>query len=166
MELETLTELLDIPNYRVVRILQMNSEVMHLLVEPINSGTPVCSKCGIEHDVSIHSLGSITVQDINLCGRRLFLQVPKRKIRCDKDGKIRVEALDWLKGRFTNRFADEILRLTTITSYRGAGWYLDLDDETIHRMGRKKSPASPAPKPRKERVHRARLNAAPMSASL
>jgi len=81
----------------------------------------------------------------------VFLQVPKRKVLCEKDNKIRVEALDWISGRFTKRFAEEILRLTTVTSYRGAGWYLEVDDETIHRMARRKSPDSSAPKARRGR---------------
>jgi hypothetical protein len=166
MELETLTQLLNIPNYKVDHIIQSNSEIMHLHVEPTNPGAPVCSKCGIPHNVSVHSLGSITIQDLNLCGRRLLLQVPKRKIRCERDGKIRVEALDWIMGRFTKRFAEEILRLTTITTYRGAGWYLELDDETIHRIGRKESNPSPAPKARRTRVQGTRSHMKSVSLSL
>ncbi len=138
MELETITKLLNIPNYRVTRIIQSTPKNLHLAVEPIDPGTPVCSGCGEPHNVPVHSIGSITVQDLNICGRRVFLQVPKRKLLCDKDRKIRVEILDWIKGRFTARFAEEILRLTTVTSYRAAGWYLELDDETIQRMGRRR----------------------------
>ncbi|ABC77178.1 transposase family protein [Syntrophus aciditrophicus] len=138
MELETITKLLNIPNYRVTRIIQSTPKNLHLAVEPIDPGTPVCSGCGEPHNVPVHSMGSITVQDLNICGRRVFLQVPKRKLLCDKDRKIRVEILDWIKGRFTARFAEEILRLTTVTSYRAAGWYLELDDETIQRMGRRR----------------------------
>ena len=143
MELETITKLLNIPNYTVTRIIQSTPGSLHLLVEPIDPGIPICSGCGLPHDVPVHSMGSITVQDLNLCGRRVFLQVPKRKILCEKDRKIRVETLEWIKGRFTQRFAEEILRLTTITSYRAAGWYLDLDDETIQRMGRRRKVSSP-----------------------
>jgi len=112
--------------------------------EPIDPGIPICSGCGLPHDVPVHSMGSITVQDLNLCGRRVFLQVPKRKILCNKDRKIRVETLEWIKGRFTDRFAEEILRLTTVTSCRAAGWYLELDDEMIRRMSRRRSADSPA----------------------
>jgi len=151
MELETITQLLYIPNYRVTRILQITSEALHLQVEPIDPGTPVCSGCGLPHSAPVHSMGSMTVQDLQLSGRRVFLQVPKRKVLCEKDNKIRVEALDWISGRFTKRFAEEILRLTTVTSYRGAGWYLEVDDETIHRMARRQSPDSPAPKARRGR---------------
>lgn len=140
MELDTLTELLNIPNYKVTRIIQLNSEAIHLLVEPTVLRIPICSGCGSPHNVPIHSIGSITVQDLNLCGRHVYLQVSKRKIRCSVDRRIRVETLNWINGRFTKRFAQEIIRLTAVTSYRGAGWFMDLDDETIHRLDRNSMP--------------------------
>jgi transposase len=149
MDLETITELLNIPNYSVTRILQMNSESLHMLVEPIDPETPICSGCGSSHSGPVHSMGSMTVQDLQISGRRVFLQVPKRKVLCEKDKKIRVETLNWISGRFTKRFADGILRLTTVTSYRGAGWYLEVDDETIHRMDRRKKPESSSSPARK-----------------
>ncbi len=151
MDLETITKLLNIPNYQVVRIIQINSKSLHMQVEPIDSGMPVCSGCGSTHSGAVHSMGSMTVQDLHLCGRRVFLQVPKRKILCDRDKKIRVENLDWISGRFTKRFAEEILRLTTVTSYRGAGWYLEVDDETIHRMDRRQKSGSAASSGRRVR---------------
>jgi len=144
MDLETITKLLNLPNYQVIRIIQISSESLHLQVEPIDPGTPVCSGCGLPHGGPVHSLGTMTVQDLNLCGRRVFLQIPKRKVLCDKDKKIRVETLNWISGRFTKRFAEEILKLTTVTSYRGAGWYLEVDDETIHRMDRRQKTGTPA----------------------
>ena len=144
MDLETIAKLLNIPNYKVARIIQINSRSIHMQVEPIDPGTPICSGCGSIHSGAVHSMGSMTVQELPLCGRRVFLQVPKRKITCDRDKKIRVESLEWISGRFTKRFADEILRLTTVTSYRGAGWYLEVDDETIHRMDRRKKTGASA----------------------
>jgi len=166
MELETITKLLNIPNYKVTRILQITSEALHLQVEPIDPGTPVCSGCGLPHSAPVHSMGSMTVQDLQLSGRRVFLQVPKRKVLCEKDNKIRVEALDWISGRFTKRFAEEILRLTTITSYRGAGWYLEVDDETIHRMARRQSPESSAPKTRRGRKQESGARNKPLSETI
>jgi len=138
MELTTLTELLNIPGYKVTRIIQSTPARLHLLVEAINPGPPICSGCGLPHNQSIHSIGKITIQDLSLCCRLVFLQVTKRKVKCDQDRRIRVETLDWIVGHFTKRFAEEILRLTTVTSYRAAGWYLGLDDETIHRTERRK----------------------------
>jgi len=151
MDLETITKLLNIPNYHVVRILQISSESLHLQVEPIDPGIPVCSGCGLPHGGPVHSMGAMTVQDLHFSGRRVFLQIPKRKVLCEKDNKIRVETLDWISGRFSKRFAEEILRLTTVTSYRGAGWYLDVDDETIHRMDRRQKTGNPSSPSRRGR---------------
>jgi hypothetical protein len=47
-----------------------------------------------------------------MSGKRIFLCVPKRKIRCIEDGRIRVEEINWIKGRFTGRFAEQVYRLT------------------------------------------------------
>jgi transposase len=53
-----------------------------------------------------------------------------------EDGKIRVEELAWIRGRFTRRFAEQVYRLTAITTNQEAGWYLELDDETVYRIDR------------------------------
>jgi len=162
MDLETITKLLNIPDYKVARILQLNSESLHLQVEPVDAGEPTCSGCGLSHNGPVHSTGSMTVQDLPLSGRRVFLQVPKRKVLCDKDKKIRVEALGWISGRFTKRFAEEILRLTTITTYRGAGWYLDVDDDTIHRMDRRQKKDSSTPSGRRGKKRESGTMAMPL----
>jgi transposase len=73
---------------------------------------------------------------LQICGKRVFLHVPKRKSWCPEDGTIRVETIDWVKGRFTRRFADHVYRLTAITTNQEAGWYLGLDDETVYRIDR------------------------------
>jgi transposase len=75
-------------------------------------------------------------EDMPLCGKRVFLYVPKRKSRCPKDGKIRVEQFCWMRGRFTTRFAEQVYRLTSITTNAEAGWFLHLDDETVYRIDR------------------------------
>jgi transposase len=80
------------------------------------------------------------VEDLRLAGRRVYLHVVKRRGRCPKDGCIHVEALDWIKprSRVTNRFADEVYRLTAITTNVETGWYLGLDDEQVYRIDREK----------------------------
>ena len=80
--------------------------------------------------------GWIIVEDLPLCGKRVFLYIPKRKARCPKDNRIRVEQFDWMRGRFTTRFAEQVYRLTSITTNAEAGWYLNLDDETVYRIDR------------------------------
>jgi transposase len=58
-------------------------------------------------------------------------------MRCPADGRIRVENLAWIRERFTKRFAEQITRLTAITTNQEAGWYLGLDDEKVYRIDRK-----------------------------
>ena len=42
----------------------------------------------------------------------------------------------WLRKRFTRRFAEQINRLTAITTNTEAGWFLGLDDEVVYRIDR------------------------------
>jgi hypothetical protein len=79
----------------------------------------------------VHSRGQVLVEDQPISGRRVFLYLSKRKIRCS-DGRIRVEDLPWLRGRFTRRFAEQVFRLTSIVTNDEAGWFLGLDDKVVH----------------------------------
>ena len=58
----------------------------------------------------------------------------KRKFFCDEDDTIRVEEFVWLRGRVTKRYAENVYRLTSITSNKEAGWYLGIDDEKVYRI--------------------------------
>jgi transposase len=136
MQLKTITELLNLPNFQVVDMLEYKETSIHLYIDLIEPVAPVCSACGAVHHSSNHSTGWIRVEDLSLCGKRVFLYVPKRKTRCPKDGRIRVERFDWMRGRFTTRFAEQVYRLTSITTNAEAGWYLNLDDETVYRIDR------------------------------
>jgi transposase len=77
------------------------------------------------------------VEDLALAGKRVFLYLPKRKVICMEDGRSRVEEFEWLRGRFTKRYADQVNRLTAITTNQEAGWYLGLDDEVVYRIDRR-----------------------------
>jgi transposase len=136
MQLKTITALLDLPNFQVVRMLEQTETSIHLYVDLIEPVAPVCSACGTVHHAPIHSVGWIQVEDLPLSGKRIFLYVPKRKARCPQDGKIRVEQFSWLRCRFTTRFAEQVYRLTSITTNAEAGWFLGLDDETVYRIDR------------------------------
>lgn len=136
MPLKTITELLALPNFQVAKVLEHTDASIHLYVDLVDAVAPVCSACGVVHHTPVHSVGWIRVEDLPLCGKRAFLYVPKRKVRCPNDGKIRVEQFDVLRGRFTRRFADQVYRLTSITTNAEAGWFLNLDDETVYRIDR------------------------------
>jgi len=154
MQLHTITELLAIPNYRVSHMVVHSDSRLDLLLEPSRFIPAVCSGCGHVHNTPVHSIGTMVVEDLSMSGKRVFLHVPKRKALCVEDDSIRVEELDWLRGRFTKRFADQVYRLTSITTNQEAGWYLGLDDEVVYRIDRQyleelaQEKLSPVPAPR------------------
>jgi transposase len=138
MHLNTITKLLDIPNYRAVEITGSEYENIYVVLERVEDIPPVCSGCGNIHGISVHSRSDMLVEDLRISGKRVFLLVPKRKVQCAEDGTIRVEELQWLNGRFTARFAEQVYRLTSITTNQEAGWFLGLDDETVYRIDKQK----------------------------
>jgi transposase len=139
MHLDTITKLLDIPNYRAVEVTGHEYEdIFVVILERGKDIPPVCSGCGRVHGISVHSRGTMLVEDLKISGKRVFLLVPKRKVQCTEDGSIRVEELQWLRGRFTARFAEQVYRLTSITTNQEAGWFLGLDDETVYRIDKRR----------------------------
>ncbi len=138
MRLNTITKLLDIPNYEVVTVVNDTNSVFEFALDIKVLHAPVCSGCGQVHNTPIHSTGMVVIEDLAISGKRVFLHVPKRKYVCIEDGRIRVEELEWIKGRFTSRFAEQVYRLTSITTNKDAGWYLGLDDEVVYRIDRKR----------------------------
>jgi len=136
MQLHTITELLAIPNYRVSHMTAHSDDRLDLILEPSRFIPGTCSGCGHIHNTPVHSIGMIVVEDLPICGKRVFLHVPKRKALCVEGDSIRVEELAWLRGRFTKRFADQVYRLTSIATNTEAGWYLGLDDEVVYRIDR------------------------------
>jgi len=135
MHLKAITRMLNLPNVIVVDTLECGDAHHHLVVTLSETvGPPVCSHCGAVH-TSVHSKGQMRVEDLPSFGRRVFLYLEKRKCRCP-DGGIHVEHLPWLHGRFTKRFAEQLSRLTAITTNTEAGWFLGLDDEVVYRIDR------------------------------
>jgi transposase len=139
MHLDTITKLLDIPNYRATEVTGREyHEMIGVTLERMKDIPPVCSGCGRIHGTSIHSRGTMIAEDMPISGKRVFLLVPKRKVKCSEDGTIRIEELQWLNGRFTARFAEQVYRLTSITTNQEAGWFLRLDDETVYRIDKRR----------------------------
>jgi len=138
MHLNTITKLLDIPNYRAVEITGSEYENRYIVLERVEDTPPVCSGCGNIHGISVHSRSDMLVEDLRISGKRVFLLVPKRKVQCAEERTIRVEELQWLNGRFTARFAEQVYRLTSITTNQEAEWFLGLDDETVYRIDKRK----------------------------
>jgi len=140
MDKHTLNALINLPGYTVEEILGKTETEIHVLMRPLKTLSMTCSFCGESKDHGIHSNTIVIAEDKNICDRRLFLHIRKRKYRCPKDNnKIHVESTPWLKmfSRFTDRFIKQVSRLTAITTNQEAGWYLGLDDETVYRMDKK-----------------------------
>lgn len=134
MQLNTITELIRIPGYKVTHIISSRQSRIEFLMEREEEKACVCSGCGKVHKKGVHSEGKVLVEDLPISGKRVYLRVPKRKVVCLEDGRIRVEELDWVRGRFTKRFVEQVYRLTSITTNKEAGWYLGIDDETVYRL--------------------------------
>lgn len=138
MQLETITELLNIPNFKASHLIRNDRNSLHFILELIEESEPICSGCGRAHPPNrVHGTERIVVEDLGMAGKRVFLHVAKRKIICTEDYRIRVEEFPWLQGRFTRRFTDQVNRLTAITTNQEAGWYLGLDDEVVYRIDRR-----------------------------
>ena len=134
MQLDTITELLQIPGFKVTHMVSWTGSKIELLLEQEGEGACVCSGCGKVHNTAVHSRGKVIVEDLPISGKRVYLHVPKRKSLCLEDGRIRVEEHGWIRGRFTKRFVGQVYRLTSITTNKEAGWYLGIDDETVYRI--------------------------------
>ena len=136
MQLDSVTELLGIANYKVAYMVRNNKERTDLVLRRIEEEPCVCSGCGKVHHTPVHSTDTVIVEDLPISGKRVFLHVPKRRSLCCEDESIRTEELQWLRGRVTLRFANQIYRLTSITTNKEAGWFLGLDDEKVYRIDR------------------------------
>lgn len=134
MQLDSVTELLGIANFKVAYMVYHSGKRIELRLERTVNAPYVCSGCGRIHNSAVHSIDMVTVEDLPISGKRVFLHVPKRRSVCLEEDRIRTEELDWIKGRFTRRFAEQIYRLTSITTNKEAGWYLGLDDEKVYRI--------------------------------
>jgi len=134
MQIDSVTELLGIANYKVAYMVRQSDNRMELMLRQIEEKPSVCSGCGKVHHSPVHSVDTVIVEDLPISGKRVFLHVPKRRSLCYEDERIRTEELQWLRGRVTLRFAEHVYRLTSITTNKEAGWFLGLDDEKVYRI--------------------------------
>ena len=139
MDKYTLNILINLPGYMVEEIIKITETEIHVLMRPHKNMTAICSYCGKKHVMGLHGTTIVTAEDKSICDRRLFLHIQKRKYQCPKDGKIHVEDTPWLKlfSHVSNRFAEQITKLISITTNQEAGWYLGLDDEVVYRIDKR-----------------------------
>ena len=132
----SITQALGLPEYKIIEFISKTGKEMHIRLRAHKHKKAKCSGCGEYHaGQKIHSFKEVVVEDLRLFEKRVYLHVVKRRYRCVKDGRMYVEAVEWLKPRcrVTNRLAKEIYRLTSITTNQEAGWYLGMNDEKVYR---------------------------------
>ena len=79
MQLKTITELLNLPYFQVAEVIEQKEPDIHLYIDLVEPVALVCSGCGAVHHSSVHSVGWIIVEDLPICGKRVFLYVLKLK---------------------------------------------------------------------------------------
>ena len=128
--------LLNIPGYKIKRIISKTKQAIHIEILPYKRNYGKCSGCGQIHRKGFHGWKLTTAEDNKLGKQRVFLHIPKRRYTCSEDGQIHTEEIEWIElgAKVTKAFAIEVNRLTSITTNQEAGWYLGLNDERIYRI--------------------------------
>ena len=135
MLLHGIKKLLNIPGYKITDATFFDTEI-HIYLEPYKKRKPLCPQCGEEHRAGYHSSQWTEAEDLPISGKRVYLHIRKRRYRCPRNGKILTEDIPWLKkwARVTRRFAEQVSRLTAITTNQEAGWFLGMNDEAVYRI--------------------------------
>jgi transposase len=135
MHLQGIKKLLNIPEYTITDVSPSSGRI-DIYLRPYRRSKPQCSHCKEVHTKGYHSSQWTEAQDLPISGKRVYLHIRKRRYRCPRDGKIHTEDIPWLKkwARVTYRFAEQVSRLTAITTNQEAGWFLGMNDEAVYRI--------------------------------
>lgn len=127
---------LNIPEYKITDILSETDKDIHIKLEPYKRKKFICSGCGQVHKIGQHGIEEAIAQDLPIFEKRVFLHIVKRRYKCPTYNCTHIEEIPWLKkwSRVTKRFAQQVGRLTAITTNQEAGWYFGLDDESVYRI--------------------------------
>lgn len=133
MQRYSIRKRLNIPEYKITDILLETAKEIHIKLEPYKKKEFICSGCGQVHKIGYHGQEETVVKDLGIFGKLVYLHVTKRRHVCPIKDRTHVEEIPWLKkwSRVTKRFAEQVNRLTAITTNQEAGWFLGLDDETV-----------------------------------
>lgn len=94
----TTRELFRIPKgYKITRIEETVKDEITVDIEPHKRQKGICSGCGQTHQDTYRGTRIIKARDLPICGKKVYLNVAKRRYICPKDGKIYIEEIDWLK---------------------------------------------------------------------
>ena len=126
MCLDTITQLLNIPGFQVVKLIKVTEEEIHLRIEEKER----------TNFNEYHSCAVVPVEDLRLGQRRVYLHVLKRKYHNPLTGKIETQKIAWIaeRGRVTKALAERVYQLTSITTNVEVGWFLGMDDQKVCRI--------------------------------
>lgn len=94
----TTRELFRIPKgYKITRIEETAKDEITVDIEPYKRQKGICSGCGQTHQNTYRGTRIIKARDLPACGKKVYLNVAKRRYLCPKDDKIYIEEIDWLK---------------------------------------------------------------------
>ena len=92
-------KLIRIPKeYKISDITITNDDQdIHVQVEPYQRKKAICSHCGKIHKDNPRGSKTITVRDLPVTGRKVYLHIKRRRYRCSEDGRLHIETVDWIK---------------------------------------------------------------------
>lgn len=94
----TIRKLFRVPQgYKITRVEEPNEDEITIDIEPYKRQKGICSGCGEIHQDTNRGTRIIKARDLPACGKKVYLNVTKRRYLCPKDGKIYIESIDWLK---------------------------------------------------------------------
>ena len=137
MHIETITELLNIPFYKVSEIIKNDKSKIILSIDKMDKFKISKLNCSCKSNIKIHSYYFREIEDLPMFDKRVFLKVKIYRYRCLDCNKISIDNANWIFNRKTIRFAKMVNRLTSITTNKEAGWFLNIDDEVVYRIDKK-----------------------------
>ena len=104
---EILTQLLSIPNYKVVGV-EMADDTITLDIESTLDGAE-CPRCGT-YCTDLHEKHPRTVRDLPIIGKACYLRFVRRRFFCSHCGKSFSESLSFVQERrdYTNGYQERI----------------------------------------------------------
>ena len=137
MQINTIKELLKLPaGWLVTKIIGWCSKELHVQIEEVMVENQKCVGCGKTGYKGPKGSFEVTIEDLPLADRRVYLHIQHRRYRCKECKSSWSLQIPWVKmeSRVTQRYAQRIFRLTAITTNQEAGWYLGLNDEKVYRI--------------------------------
>jgi transposase len=86
MQIYTIRKLLNVPEYKVTKIISVTEKEIHIRLETYKRKKAICSACKRIHEGSYHSSKIVRVEDLSISGKRVYLYVRKRRYVCSEDG--------------------------------------------------------------------------------